>query len=150
MTLLKLLGALVILSTGGVCAFCSVRYERRRLRVLDGWIDMILYIRSQIDCYLTPLQEILDGFVPAHAPTDLSVLLRASRFYLDEDTLSRLESFTKEIGGGYREEQLRHCDFCIAELRRKRERIAAELPVRQRMAVTLCTCLCLGTAILLW
>ena len=53
--LIKLLGALLVLSVGGFSAFGTVRYEKKRILVLDGWIDLILYIRSQIDCYLTPL-----------------------------------------------------------------------------------------------
>ena len=150
MTLLKLLGVLVILSVGGVSALGAVRYEKRRVRVLDGWLDMIRHIRTQIDCFLTPLQDILDGFLPAQIPSDLSALLSSSAIYLDTDTKRLLEGFIREIGGGYREDQLRHCDFCIAELRRKREHCAVELPMRQRLAVTLCFTLCVGTAILLW
>ncbi len=150
MTALKILGALIILLSGGVGAFSAVRYERRRLRVLDGWIDMIRYIRRQIDCYLTPLSEILEAFVPDHTPTDLSVLLDTSLLYLDTDSKRLLEGFIREVGGTYREEQLRHCDDCVAELRRKREKIAADLPMRQRLSVTLCACLSIGTAILLW
>ena len=150
MMLFKLLGTLLILCVGGVTAFGAVKYERRRLRVLDGWIDMIRYIRGQIDCYLTPLDEILDTFVPTNAPADLTALYNASLLYLDADTKKLLLSFIREIGGGYREEQLRHCDFCVAELRRARERIRGELPTRQQLSVTLCICLSVGTAILLW
>lgn len=146
----KLLGSLVILLVGGIGALGSIRYERRRLRVLDGWIDMIHYIRGQIDCYLTPLDEILDTFVPTDTPADLTALYNASLLYLDAEAKKLLFSFVREIGGGYREEQLRHCDFCIAELRRRREKISGELPMRQQLAVTLCVCLSVGTAILLW
>jgi len=150
MITLKLIGALVILSVGGVCAFCSVRYERRRPRVLDSWIDMIQHIRTQIDCYLTPIPEIIADLLPSHVCADLASLLDASRLYLDEETRRLLERFARELGGGYREEQLRHCDFCLAELRCKRERISSELPMRQRLSVTLCACVSIGTAILLW
>lgn len=146
----KLIGALVVLSVGGVCAFCSVRYERRRPRVLDGWIDMIQHIRSQIDCYLTPIPEIIADVLPSHLPSDLFALLDACRLYLDGDTLRVLERFARDLGGSYREEQLRHCDFCLAELRRKREKLSSELPLRQRLSVTLCACVSIGTAILLW
>ena len=150
MTALKLLGILVILLAGGASAFGSARYERRRLRVLDGWLDMILYIRAQVDCYLTPIDEILSDFVPENAPADLASLYASSRPYLDTETRHLLEGFIRAFGNGYREEQLRHCDYCIAALRGRREGVAAELPARVRLAVTVCACLSVGTAILLW
>lgn len=150
MTALKILGILAVLFAGGIGAFSTVRYERRRLRVLDRWIDMIRYIRVQIDCYLTPLHEILAKFSPGTSDIDLSSLLDSSRIYLDTDSIRLLESFIREIGGSYREEQLRNCDYCLGELRHKREKVSAELPMRQRLTVTLCACLSIGTAILLW
>ena len=59
--MLKFLGALLIFAVGVFAAFVSVQYEKKRLSVVDGWIDLILYIRSQIDCYRMPLDDILSG-----------------------------------------------------------------------------------------
>ena len=156
--MLKLLGAILILSVGVFAAFASVQYEKKRLTVVDGWIDLILYIRGQIDCYLMPLGDILSGgdralleacMSPSNA-ADLPAILDASGIYLDGDAKHILEGFVREIGTGYREEQLKRCDFFIASLRTQRERIAAALPMRIRLCATLCICLSLATAILLW
>ena len=156
--MLKLLGALLILSVGIFSAYLSVQYEKKRLTVVDGWIDLILYIRGQIDCYLLPIGDILLGgdralFEACMSPSnaaDLPAILGASEIYLDGDAKHTLESFVREIGTGYREEQLKRCDFFIASLRTQRERIAAALPMRVRLCATLCICLSLATAILLW
>ena len=59
--MLKFFGALLVLAVGIFAAFVSVQYEKKRLTVVDGWIDLILYIRGQIDCYLMPLDDILSG-----------------------------------------------------------------------------------------
>ena len=56
---IRLLGIAFILSAGGLAAVTSVRFERRKLTVPEAWLDLIFYIRSRIDCYLTPLDEIL-------------------------------------------------------------------------------------------
>lgn len=155
---MKLLGGLLILAVGGVAAYGTSKYERKRLAVLDGWIDLIVYIRSQIDCYLMPLNEILqcgDRTVldacmsPANA-TDLGAILDASSLYLDGERLRLLKNFVQETGSSYREEQLRRCDYYITALRTQREKIASELPARRRLCVTLCLCVACGTAILLW
>ena len=156
--MLKLLGVLLILSVGVFSAFVSVQYEKKRLTVVDGWIDLILYIRGQIDCYLLPIGDILSGgdralFEACMSPSnaaDLPAMLEASGIYLDGDAKHTLESFVREIGAGYREEQLKRCDFFISSLRTQRERIAAALPMRVRLCATLCICLSLATAILLW
>ena len=156
--MLKILGALLILSVGVFSAYVSVQYEKKRLTVVDGWIDLILYIRGQIDCYLLPIGDILLGgdralFEACMSPSnaaDLPAILGASEIYLDGDAKHTLESFVREIGTGYREEQLKRCDFFIASLRTQRERIAAALPMRVRLCATLCICLSLATAILLW
>ncbi len=156
--MVKILGALLILSVGVFSAFVSVQYEKKRLSVVDGWIDLILYIRGQIDCYLMPLGDILSGgdralFEACMSPgnaADLPAILEASQIYLDGDAKRTLEGFVREIGAGYREEQLKRCDYFIASLRAQRERIAAELPLRMRLCATLCVCIALATAILLW
>jgi hypothetical protein len=156
--MLKFLGALLILSVGIFAAFVSVEYEKKRLSVVDGWIDLILYIRGQIDCYLTPIGDILSGgdralFEACMSPSnaaDLPAILGASEIYLDGDARRTLESFVREIGTGYREEQLKRCDFFISSLRSQRERIATALPMRVRLCATLCICIALATAILLW
>lgn len=156
--MLKLLGALLILSVGVFAAFVSVQYEKKRLSVVDGWIDLILYIRGQIDCYLMPIDSILSEgdralFEACMSPSnaaDLPAILHASEIYLDGDAKRTLDSFVREIGAGYREEQLKRCDFFIASLRVQREKIAAALPLRIRLCATLCICIALATAILLW
>ena len=156
--MLKILGGLLILSVGIFAAFVSVQYEKKRLTVIDGWIDLILYIRGQIDCYLLPIGDILSGgdralFEACMSPSnaaDLPAILDASGIYLDGDGKRLVEGFVREIGSGYREEQLKRCDFFIDSLRSQRERIDAALPLRVRLCATLCICIALATAILLW
>lgn len=156
--MLKFFGALLIVAVGGFAAFASAHYEKKRLAVVDGWIDLIRYIRGQIDCYLMPLGDILSGgdralfeacMSPANA-ADLPAILSSSSVYLDGNVKRLLESFVREIGPGYREEQLKRCDFFLSSLTVEREKIARELPGRIRLCVTLCLCIALATAILLW
>ena len=156
--MLKFLGALLILSVGIFAAFVSVQYEKKRLSVVDGWIDLILYIRGQIDCYLMPIGDILSNgdralleacMSPSNA-ADLPAILASCDIYLDGDAKHTLESFVRDIGTGYREEQLKRCDYFITSLRAQRERIAAALPLRMRLCATLCICIALITTILLW
>ncbi len=158
MVTLKLLGCLMILSAGGLAAFSAVKYERRKLSVLDGWIDLIFHIRTQIDCYLMPLNEILEGTdrellhacMGDGAAGGLDTLLQNSQLYLGKEARRLLSAFVREIGTSYREEQVKRCDYYIASLRSLREKQMEELPARTRVCVALCLCAAFGIAILLW
>lgn len=158
MLLIKLLGGGLILSAGSFAAYSAVRFEKRKLSVIDGWIDLIFHIRSQIDCYLMPLdeilactdREILKACMCQTPHPSLSTLLESSSPYISNESKRLLSSFVKEIGGSYREEQLRRCDYYINTLRIIREKIADDLPARQKLCIALSLCAAAGTAILLW
>ncbi len=158
MTTLKLIGFLLILAAGGGAAALSVRTERRRLEVLDGWIDLIAYVRSRIDCFLMPQDAILascgrelilrcGGTLPCHS---FSALARAAERYLTPEGARLIGAFTHGIGSGYREEQVRACDYYIDALREIRKKQAEALPARLRVRGALCLTAALGAAILLW
>ena len=158
MILFKLFGALTLISVGGFFAYSAIRYERRRLSVLEGWIDLIRYVRIQIDCYLTPIDVILSQadrelFVACMCrdttPT-LHTLLECSHPYLSSECKRLLGGLIRELGSSYREEQLKRCEYYASELERHRDAIAKELPARIRLAVTLSLTAVLGTVILLW
>ena len=58
----KVIGTVILLLAGGYISAAMTRFERRRLRVLDGYISLIYYIKGQIDCYAMPV-HILGGGV---------------------------------------------------------------------------------------
>lgn len=158
MILIKLIGGGLILSAGVAAAYGTVRFEKQRLSVTDAWIDLIFHIRGQIDCYLKPLdeiltcadREILQGCMCRTPHPDLKTLYQASEPYLDEEARRLISGFIKEIGGSYREEQLRRCDFYINALRTIRQKIADDLPARTKLRITLSLCCAIGATILLW
>lgn len=158
MTALKLIGCLLILAAGGAGAVFCIRVERRRLEVLDGWIDLIALVRSRIDCYLMPRDEILASLDAeqlrrcggAFPCPSFPALFHASERYLSPEGRRVVGSFTAGIGDGYREEQVRACDYDLDALREIRKKTAAELPSRIRVRAALCLTAALGAAILLW
>ena len=125
---------------------------------MDAWIELLLHVRTQIDCYLMKMDDVLST-APKSILTDrkegdesitLEKLLEDSRPDLDAEALRLLESFAKEVGGSYREEQIRRCDYHLAALRSVRERIGGELPAKRKVAQALCLFFFAGCAILLW
>ena len=154
----KLVGTLVLLTVGGSFAHLSAKSERRRLSVLDAWIELLLTVRNEIDCYLRPIDEILHGCDPrlrractaGEDGESLAALLRSASAYTDDETRRLLEKFSREVGSTYREEELRRCEFYIHALQARRDALATALPLRIKLAVTLSLSAALGTVILLW
>lgn len=158
MLAVKLLGGALIVGAGGLVARFLVRAERHRLAVLDEWIGLILYIRGQIDCYLTPLDVILSHLPPHLCQThgggrctnSLDERYQATAPALGAEARELLGGFLREIGDGYREEQLRRCDYYLSALGKVRQALGNELPSRLRLCTTLCLCMAIGATILLW
>lgn len=125
---------------------------------MDAWIDLLVYVRGQIDCYLLPLDEILAAadktLLAACAPSgethSLAALLQGALPYLDAEGQRVLSSLVREMGTSYREEQIKRCDYYVQALQLCREKVAQELPARLKMRTTLSVCAAIGVAILLW
>lgn len=156
--MLKLAGGLAVLFSGVLAAHLSVRRERERLLLLDAWIALLYYLRGQIDCFMTPLDEILRGvdgallekIAPGGASETLDGLLAACAERIDPEALRLLRALLSELGSTYREEQIKRFDYYLSELDRVRRRLADELPGRVRMTRTLYVCAAGALTLLLW
>ena len=162
----KLIGSLILLFAGGYVSLAITRFERRRLRVLDGYISLIYYIKGQIDCYAMPLSDILasadpaviaaclglDLTTPLPLPADipLTAMVQESRLYLEPEAERLLTTLTGELGATYRTEQVTRCDHYLTALTEERKKLRDTLPARLRATCTLCLCCALGAAVLLW
>ena len=154
---LKLMGGGMIIVVGIAAAILGVRREKRRLTILDGWIDLISYIRNQIDLYLTPLDEILQKADPTEhfsikrdQAVTLQSLYNATAWWLGAEEKRLIGEFVREIGDGYREDQIRKCNYFLDSLRVLRADRAAELLPRIRVMLAIGLCASLGATILLW
>ena len=131
----KLLGACLLLGCG---VFLGLRAE--------GFLSLLRHIRAQIDCFSTPLQGIFancdagilaDCGVEIAGPGDLDELLRGTRLYLPQECCRLLFELAGRLGGGYRADQLRCCDYYTERLSPICDRLRQDLPRREKMALIL-------------
>lgn len=162
----KVIGCIVLLIAGGYVSLAVVRFERRRLRVLDGYISLIYYIKGQIDCYAMPLVDILahadpaliaaclglesESTLPALPSTPLPTMVQESRLYLEPESERLLTTFTGELGSALRGEQVARCEYYIQALTEERRKLSDTLPARLRVSCVLCMCCATLAAILFW
>lgn len=143
MSICKLLGVLLLLGCGvgaGVMLACA---ERRRCREAEGYAALMRHIRVQIAQFSTPVGQILAscqkcvlfdiGVGTGHKFEDFSALLDAAPLTIPRDMCEMLRDFAAQLGGSYREEQLRCCDDLLARFTPACAGLRKELPKKEKM-----------------
>lgn len=154
----KIAGALLILASGTGLAIGAARYERARLQVHDALISLIFHVKGRIDCYAMPAEQIFlemdkgilaDCRCPGQIDS-VEALLPYVKGYLDPETYRLLQSFGAGLGGGFRDEQIKRCDYYIELLRQKRMQLEATLAARVKTNGAIWILCAAGAVILLW
>ncbi len=150
MTETKLLGSLFLLGAAAGGLVKALLREQRRSRVLRDWIDRMVYIRRQIDLYLSPLNDIMVSLGFHDGKNALPRLLRENAEDLSPEAHRILLQVTEGLGRGYREEQIRLCNYALSELQTLYEKQQSEKPSRMRVMTALWVSMPLCLVILLW
>ncbi len=161
----ELAGALLILISGISISIEINRIDEKNLRQTEAFIALLRHIRKQIDCFCTPIGEILascderilmDCGCTAEYAKGLgndnafaSLLIGCPEYDRGEGLFEILRSFESELGKSYRGEQLRICDYYISLLLSRSAAIASELPKKKRFTRTLCISISLLAIIIL-
>jgi len=148
MNYFKIFGAILILLCSTTLAIILCANEDKKHKRLCAYIDLLRYIKVQIDCYCATLEEIMrrcDGGLLAECGctvpvSDFSSLLRESDMCLDEKAVQLLYNFENEIGKGYKSSQIAVCDYYVNELCQLRDKSAAKLPSSKKVCAAVCIC----------
>ena len=158
MIVYKIAGALILSLSGICCAVCLNRNVERRPREAAGWIALLRFCKVQVECFSLPMGEILArsdpevlsacGYEGGLPPGSFEELLAASRLY-DSEVERIARGFCEEFGRGYREEQMRGCEYYLSELEEHRRMLVGKLPAQKKMNTTLSVCAALAVVLLL-
>ena len=157
MLIFRWIGAVAIFACGVLIGTGLAAFERRRVAQAEGFLLLLRYIRLQIDCFSMPVARILSecdrdlllACGVEHPPKDFKTLLGGTKLFLREDVCRLLEDFGACLGGSYREEQLRCCDYYLTRLCPYCDKLRAELQGRERMALFLPPALSVALILLL-
>ncbi len=154
----RIAGALILAFSGFGAAFMINSRLLRSLKQTEAVIAFIRFIRSQVECFALPASDIISacdkellrscGFEGAVPPTELVTLIDSFGIS-DGETASLARGFAEGFGKGYREEQIKECDYYIELLRERRQAIAEALPAKRKVNSTLCVASALALIILL-
>ncbi len=153
----KILGIALLLGCGGLGSILWARFERKRCLQAEGFVELVRNIRLQIDCFGTPLGKILASLDEKlyaalgapRPPADLDVLLAETLLLVDREYAKLLRDFAASLGTGYREEELRYCDYYLTRLTPLAQKTREELEKRIRLALILPMALSVALILLL-
>lgn len=157
MLIYKFIGAALVVLGGWLIGDMLCRRERLRCEQVGSAIELMRYIRSQINIYLLPLGEIV-----LNCDRELVRSCGAERFdvsengvifrgesVIDEALCHSLSEYFERAGRGDRASELKLCDHYIAFFDGRYQQLSRECPRRCRLIMTLCLCGAAGVALLL-
>ena len=140
----KIIGSALVLSVALTLSMIKNRRIDEKISQLSSLCALISFFRLQIDLYCAPIGEIFKR-------ADKDVVLRC-RFRKDpltadaftdidtclsSDVISLLSSFASELGGSYRDEQLKSCDYHLAKLKERLSRLEKDAPNEKKLNTVL-------------
>lgn len=135
------------------------REAEKKIRQYEAFLRLLRYTRLQIDCFGLPCADILMGceisllsecgFGGEEHPENFRELYGKSVFS-DDVLCGVIGSFSDEFGYGYREEELRRCDYYISILSDRLKLLRDEVKKKKKVNTTLCVSAALGIVILLF
>jgi len=159
MRIYKLLGAVGLLIAGMWFYYTHTLFQKKGIKQLDGYIRFITNIKAEIECYMLPITDILSrvserefkecGIEDSHGIKSIDDMISKAEFFLDDDTINALISFSSEFGVGYIEQQIRSCERCIATLISKRGELALKNEKDKKVSLAICLSLSLSLILIL-
>ncbi len=157
MLIYKFIGAVLVVIGGWLFGDTLCRRERLRCEQVGNTAELIRYIRSQINIYLSPLGEVVlncdRDFVQACGIESFDVSDGGVRWQgadvIDEASRHSLSEYFERAGRGDRASELKLCDHYISFFDGRYQLLSRECPRRCRLIMTLCLCGAAGVALLL-
>lgn len=120
MLIYKMLGGACLLSSGLWVYFVRDKFEKKKCIQLDAYINLLKHIKNQVECYMKPIDLIISscssdlitlcGISQLENLENVEKMLDKASFYIDDDAIDMLYSFSKDYGKGYLDEQIKSCE----------------------------------------
>ena len=158
MYFLRIAGAASLLISGIVGARVMNASISKKWEQTEALIALMRFAKIQIECFGLPAPEIIArsdpriisacGFCGDTLPDSFDELFRGCGIR-DGEIGEILRTFAAGFGRGYREEQVRECEYYIELMCERRQILQSDLPKRRKLNSTLCISSALAIVILL-
>lgn len=148
-------GGLLLCLAVAYCVAEAARWQTVKSK-LDAYVALLVYTKTQISCFGTPLADILSKAPPEPLRSlggepcgDFAALCRKGG-ELPCESGRLLGALADEIGTIWRQEQLERLGYYIGALEKERAALCSSLPARLRLHGTLSVCGALAVILLIW
>ena len=125
--LAKILGGVSLLSASLFCYVGSIKKDKHKIEQIDAYIMLVEYIKDNVECYLLPIDRILDscdkdiikgciGSSEYISTRSTSELYKVADIVLPRNISAEIERFCTRFGLSYKEEQVRMCSDLLRRL----------------------------------
>lgn len=140
----KYLIIIVVLAMSVYIAAYIKRLNDNKIEVYEGIIDFLEYIKSQIEYFCTPTEEIIKnyenlilnkyGFLEALEMTNWEKALTQTNMspYLDNTTVTLLKRFSGTFGKTSSQEQISNCEYTLAQLNNELIKLKQDSPQKTK------------------
>ncbi len=159
MIVYKALGAIGIIFSGFWFYVVCEGFQKKKSSQLDGFIELLAYIRNQIKCYMMPIDSIFKGcsksillkcgYFSNSIPKNLEELLSNSVLYIDNESELHLNNLARGFGTVYFNEQIKLCDDCLNELNKIREKNTVKRKNDRKVSLAICISMSLSLILIL-
>ncbi len=144
---IQIAGTAILLLSAVSYSYILIKNERKKLAQTEDFCRLILYIKNNIDAFMTPIGEILlsfsdygDSFADFMELAKTHGLSHASAhctLAIEKESLRILEEFSAKIGCGYKDEELRLCQYSYNQMTELLKKERDEIGKKTKMYKTL-------------
>lgn len=162
MLIYKVIGGGSIMVSALIFYFESQSFNKKAMTQLDAYISLIEYIKSQVSCFLSPIDIIIKNCdykiiqkctmvneINIQTAKTVKDIVNYSYFYLDQEIIDTIYKFANDFGSNYRKEQLLYCDAYIEELKKYKCKIYDNYEKDKKVRFVLCMCLSFSMILML-
>ncbi len=144
---IHLTGTAILLLSAVSYSYILIKNENKKLAQTEDICAMILYIKNNIEAFMTPIGDIIqsfsdysDGFSDYMEAARKHGLLYASEhasLITGKESRRILNEFSRKIGCGYKDEEIRLCQYCHTQMTELLKKERDEFAKKTKMYKTL-------------
>lgn len=148
--IIKTLGSATFVVAAIYYGAIMIREERSKLTTSDAICEMIRYVRDNIEHFMKPLPDIFASYrndtlerigflsdVRENGLRDAQLDRYFGKNYVDGEVFAVLADFCGKIGGGYRDDEIRLCDYAIARIEKRTAKMKDDFSSKTKIYRTL-------------
>lgn len=144
---LQVCGIGILIVSAVYYSYVLIHHAGIRLSQLEDTGALILFIRNHIESFMTPITEILrsfkgysvyfEEFVCAAQELGMCEAMECGKLEIGPDAEKVLFEFSKKIGSGFKEDELRLCNYCHSAITEILKKEREDLNRKMKMYKTL-------------